>query len=236
MARAVLPEPIDGQTPLAPSSIAAEGKIPNSQEISAAFGTPQKMNKTQIRQAVHAFAQASRRAINAGFDGVEIHAAYNFLIDAFLCDGTNQRIDEYGGSPGNRSRFPLEVVEAVVTEIGAGKTGVRFSPTNAVFGISDSNPEAIFTYAATELSKRNLAYLHVLEPVKDSGSQMVTDVPLVAPALRKAYSGLLIQNGALTLQSGNEALASGQADAVTFGVPYIANPDLVERFAGGIAL
>ncbi len=229
MGRAVLSESIGGKTPLAPSAIAADGQIPNSEGVPTAFGTPDAMTTAQIDEAVQSFATAARRAINAGMDGVEIHAANNFLIDAFLRNGTNKRTDEYGGSLENRSRFLLHVVDAVTKEIGAGRTGVRFSPTNAVFGISDSDPQAIFTYAANALSKRNLAYLHILEPALDSGSPMVVGIPSVAPALRAIYHGLIIQNGALTQTTGQETLASDQADAIAFGIPFIANPDLVER-------
>ena len=236
MGRAVLSESIGDQLPLAPSPIVAKGEIPNSACIPSAFGTPEEMTKEQIDQAVYAFASASKRAIYAGFDGVEIHAANNFLIDAFLRDGTNQRTDEYGGSLGNRSRFMLEVVDAVTKEIGAAKVGVRLSPTNAVFGISDSNPDAIFTYATQALSSRNLAYLHILEPALDSGSPMVTDIPSVAPALRSSYNGLVIQNGALTQKTGQASISSGQADAIAYGVPFISNPDLVERFRNGAPL
>ncbi len=108
--------------------------------------------------------------------------------------------------------------------------------TNAVFGISDANPEAIFTYAARQLSKRNLAYLHVLEPALDSGSPMSAGLPLLAPALREAYDGLMILNGSLTQQTGQSALTSDAADAIAFGVPFISNPDLVERLRNNITL
>ena len=236
MGRAVLSESIGGQRALAPSEIAAEGELPNSEGIPTAFDTPEAMSVDQIDEAIAEFASAARRAIDAGLDGVELHAANNFLIDAFLRDGTNKRDDDYGGTLQNRSRFLLEVVDAVVAEIGAGKVGVRFSPTNAVFGISDSNPEAIFSFAARQLSKRELAYLHVLEPALDSGSPMVAGLPSVAPALRDAYDGFMILNGSLTQKTGADVVETGRADAVAFGVPFIANPDLAERFANGIAL
>jgi N-ethylmaleimide reductase len=194
------------------------------------------MTVSQIKEAVSAFSAAARRSIDAGLDGVEIHAGNSFLVDAFLRDGTNMRDDEYGGSVENRSRFLLEVVDAVVDEIGSGKVGVRVSPTNAVFGITDTDPEATFTYAAQHLSSRNLAYLHVLEPALDSGSTMVVGLPSVAPALREAYDGLMILNGSLTQETGQKALASNASDAVAFGIPFISNPDLVERFRNHIPL
>ena len=236
MGRALLSESIGGQKPLAPSPIAAKGELPNSKGIPTAFDTPEEMSNAQINEAVAAFASAAGRAIDAGLDGVEIHAANNFLIDAFLRNGTNQREDNYGGSFENRSRFLFQVVDAVVAEIGAGKVGVRLSPTNAVFGISDTDPAAIFSYAAAQLSTRNLAYLHVLEPALDSGSPMVVGLPSVAPALREVYDGLMILNGSLTRETGQGALASQAADAVAYGVSFIANPDLVARFRNDIPL
>ena len=236
MGRAVLRESIQGQQALAPSAIAADGMLPNSEGIPTAFETPEVMSISQIKEAVSAFADAARRAVDAGLDGVEIHAANNFLIDAFLRDGTNQRDDEYGGSIENRCKFLLEVVDAIIAKIGAGKVGIRFSPTNAMFGIKDTNPEALFTHAARQLTKRNLAYLHVLEPALDSGNSMVAGLPPVAPALRESYDGLMILNGSLNQETGQDVLSSNAADAVAFGTPYISNPDLVERYENLIAL
>ncbi len=169
-------------------------------------------------------------------DGVEIHAANSFLIDQFLRDSTNLRTDEYGGSVANRARFLLEVVDAVVARIGADRVGVRISPTNAVFGISDGDPEALFTYVATALSEKGLAYLHVLEPSNDSGSFMATETPTLARQLRQAYRGTFILNGGLDFEGAKAALVEGRADAVAMGSPFIANPDLVTRLAQGIPL
>ena len=236
MGRAVKSEEIGGLKPLAPSVSATEGQQPYSKDVPTDFDAPEAMTHAHIKEVVVAFASAARRAVDAGLDGVEIHAANNFLIDSFLRDGTNQRSDEYGGSVENRSRFLLEIVDAVVDEIGAGKVGVRFSPTNAVYGIADSDPKAIFTYAARQLSNRKLAYLHVLEPALDSGSPMSAGLPLVAPALREAYDGLLILNGSLTRDTSQQALTSGAADAVAIGIPFIANPDLVDRYRNGAPL
>jgi len=236
MGRALLSESIGGLKPLAPSPIAAIGEIPNKQGVPTGFDIPEPMNQKQIEDTVKDFANAGRRAIDAGLDGIEIHAANNFLIDAFLRDGSNQRSDNYGGSVENRCRFLFEVVDAVTDAIGSDKVGVRLSPTNAVFGISDSNPEAIFTTAARGLSERHLAYLHILEPANGSDTYLSTDTPTISHILRDNYDGVFILNGSLTQQTGNAAIQSGAADAVAFGIPYIANPDLVERFRDGIEL
>ncbi len=195
-----------------------------------------EMTKADIEGAKTTFVDAAKNAIKAGIDGVELHAANGFLIDTFLRDGTNKRTDEYGGPLENRCRFLLEVVDAVVEAIGAGKTAVRFSPTNAIFGMYDSDPEATFTYAAKALSERDLAYLHILEPANDSGSFLATDIPNVLPAIRAQYDGVIIQNGAITQTSGQAAIVEGLSDAIAYGAPYIANPDLVERFKTGAPL
>ncbi len=236
MGRSVLSEYIDGQKPLAPSSIPAAGEIPNSRGIPTKFETPQEMTLSEIAETIADFAIAAKRAIVAGIDGVEIHAANNFLIDAFLRDGANERADVYGGSIQNRTRFLLEVVDAVSAEIGSEKIGVRFSPTNSVFGISDSDPAALFVHAAGELSSRKLAYLHLLEPLIDGDHPMKTDVPSISHHIRDAYSGVLIQNGGQTPASAEALIKAGKADAVAFGVPFIANPDLVERYRSGAEL
>lgn len=230
MGPAVLSEYIAGQKPIAASPIAAKGEIPNSSGIPTAFETPEAMTVSQIKHAVNAFATAAKRAITAGFDGVEVHAGNSFLIDSFLRDGTNKRDDAYGGSIENRCRFLFEVVNAVTKEIGADKVGVRFSPTNAIFGISDSDPAALFTYATKHLSTLDLAYLHILEPANGTENFMTSSVPNIAPLLKKEYSGLFILNGALNQENGQSHLTTGTADAIAFGMPFIANPDLVFRY------
>jgi len=236
MGRAVLSESIDGLKPLSPSPIAATGEIPNKHGVPTGFVTPEPMCKNQIDAVVKDFATAAKRAIDAGIDGVEIHAANNFLIDAFLRDSSNQRDDNYGGTIENRCRFLFEIVDAVTDVIGAGKIGVRLSPTNAIFGISDSNPEAIFTAAVKGLAQRHLAYLHILEPANGSDTYLSTDIPTISHILRDTYAGVFILNGSMNQQTGNAALQSGAADAVAYGTAYIANPDLVERFRDGLEL
>lgn len=236
MGAAVIPDHIDGAQPVAPSRVAAKGEIPDRQGVPTPFATPKELTQDEIKGIVQDFADSAARAIEAGIDGVEIHAGNCFLIDQFLRDGMNKRTDAYGGSVPNRARFLLEVTDAVIARIGAGRVGVRISPTNAVFGISDSDPEALFTYVAGALSDRDLAYLHILEPANGSDSFMSTAIPVLAEKIREAYTGLLILNGALNDETGSAVLKDGRADAIAFAVPFIANPDLVTRYRNGLAL
>ena len=151
------------------------------------------------------------------------------MIDQFTRDGINQREDEYGGSIDKRLRFMMEVVAAVCSEIGSGKVGIRLSPTNKVWGIKDSAPKATFTRAVDKLNHFNLAYVHILEPKPDLGHPMET-VDYLTPLLRESYQGNLIINGGYNKETANSALAKSEAEAIVFGTPFIANPDLVERF------
>ena len=236
MGGAVIPDHIDGAQPVAPSAVTLNGEIPDRQGNPTKFVTPRALTHSEIAEIVGDFAESAARAIAAGIDGIEIHAANSFLIDQFLRDSTNLRTDDYGGLISNRARFLLEIVDAVSTRIGADRVGVRISPTNAVFGISDSDPETLFTHVATALSVRDLAYLHVLEPSNESGSFMATATPTLAGRLRQVYGGTFILNGGLDLDGAAAALRDGRADAVAMGAPFIANPDLVTRLAKGIPL
>ena len=218
----------DGGLPVAPSAIAAEGQT-YTLEGPKPFGVPRALELDEIPGVVEQFAHGARSALASGFDGVEIHGANGYLVDQFLRSGTNQRTDAYGGPVENRTRFLLEVTEAVVGVWGADRVGVRFSPTGVFNTMSDSDPAATFGYAAKALDRFGLAYLHVVEPV---GSP----APLVAPVLRAAFRGPFILNGGYNLDSGNAALAAGEADLISFGVLFLSNPDLPERFAEGSAL
>ena len=230
MGRTVLPEYANGERPVAPSKVKADGEIRGRDGRKRPFVTPRAMTIPEIKETVADFARAAERAVEAGVDGIEIHGANNFLIDSFLRDGTNRREDEYGGPVENRNRFLIEVVAAVTGAIGAGKVGVRLSPTNSYFGITDSKPDITFPGAAAMLNDFDLAYLHVLE------SKPAGDMAPVSHLIRAAYKGTLIKNGGYDHHSGNEALDAGEADAIAFGVPFIANPDLVERYRYGLPL
>lgn len=217
----------DGELPVAPSAITPEGRTRDGTG-SKPYVQPRALDKEELPGIVDDYVMATRRALRAGFDGVEIHGANGYLLDQFIRDGSNQRTDEYGGTVENRLRFPLQVVAAVVAEAGAGRTGIRLSPTNPNGGTKDSNPAKTFTSAANALSGFNLAYLHVMEPYPDSGKAF-PDVPYVLPAIRSSYQGNIIVNGGYDLSHGNDAVNSGLAQGVAYGVPFLANPDLVQR-------
>ncbi|HKI04137.1 MAG TPA: alkene reductase [Thermoanaerobaculia bacterium] len=216
-----------GAPPVAPSAIAPEGTF-RSVTGPQPYVTPRALELAEIPGVVAQFEDGARRALEAGFDGVEIHAANGYLIDQFLRDGSNRRTDAYGGPVESRARFLLETVEAVAGVWGGGRVGVRFSPTSGFNGMSDSDPAATFGYAAEALRRFGLAYLHVIEPVGTPNG--------VASLLRERFGGPFMLNGGYNLETGNAVLAAGAADLVSFGVLFLANPDLPERFAEGAPL
>ena len=222
------PDFLDGELPVAPSALTPEG------EVTTPLGrkklvTPRELPADELPALVEAFRWAAENAKLAGFDGVEIHGANSYLLDQFLRDGSNHRSDEYGGSARNRARFPLDVTDAVIEVWGASRVGYRVSPNGASYSMSDSDPVATFSYMAEALSERGIAYLHVLEPIAGRGA-LPAQVTKVTPILRRQFRGSLIVNGGYDAQSAEAVLKSGDADFVSFGVPYLANPDLVERF------
>ena len=223
----------DGGAPVAPSALAAEGNA-FTLEGPKPFSTPRALELGEIPGVVRQYAEGARRALEAGFDGVELHGANGYLIDQFLRDGSNRRTDAYGGPVENRARFLLEVTEAVAAVWGADRVGVRLSPTGSFNSMSDSDPERTFGHAARELDRLGLAYLHVVEPV--AGPMFEGKELRVAPLLRQAFRGPFILNGGYDREAGNAALARGEADLISFGALYLANPDLPERFAEGVAL
>jgi len=229
MGAAVHPDFINGATPVSSSAVQLAGQLPTPKGRDREFVTPRELTSHEINNLVQNFVRAARRAIDAGLDGVEIHAANGFLIDQFTRDSSNRRTDEYGGSIDNRLRFMLEVVTAVSKEIGADKVGIRLSPTNTVWGISDSQYRETFSRAVERLNGIDLAYLHLLEPQPDSGHGIAT-IDYLTPLLREKFDGLLLANGGYSRESADHTLNSGLADAVAFGMPFIANPDLVERY------
>lgn len=218
-----------GALPVSASAIAAQGDI-RTPLGKKAYVTPRALELEEIPGVVQQYAEATRRAQEAGFDGVEIHAANGYLIDQFLRDGVNQRSDAYGGSVANRARFLLEVTAAVVNAWSSDRVGVRLSPTNPYNDMRDSDPIATFTYAAEALNTFGLAYLHLLEALP--GHMLAAEgQPWVTPHIRKAYQGILMINGGYDADKGEAAIAEGEADLVAYGVPYLANPDLPERFS-----
>ena len=189
----------------------------------------------EITALVDQFAYAARNAIRAGFDGVQIHAANGYLLDQFLRSSTNLRGDKYGGSFENRIRFLGDVTIAVSQDIGAGRTAVRLSPNGEIKGVNDDHPEELFVAAAKMLSALGIAFLEVREPDFD-GTNGKADRPAIAPLMRAAFNGPLVLNSDYDVDKAQAVLDTGQADAIAFGRPFIANPDLPARFASGAAL
>jgi N-ethylmaleimide reductase len=223
----------DGQLPVAPSAIAATGEAMTYEGMKP-FVTPRALETEEIPGIVEQYRQASKNALTAGFDGVEVHGANGYLLDQFLRDGTNQRTDQYGGSIENRARLLLDVTRAVVEVWGADRVGVRLSPSGTFNDMRDSDPKATFGYAVTALNAFNLAYLHLLEPSEADLRHGGTPVP--TSYFRPLYDGLLMVNWDYDQAKAEVAIANGNADLVSFGKLFIANPDLPERFRAGAPL
>ncbi|HEU4851607.1 MAG TPA: alkene reductase [Telluria sp.] len=216
-----------GAQPVGPSAVAAE-TFAYTHEGKVDLQAPHALTVDEIAEVVDQYRRGAANAIRAGFDGVEIHGANGYLVDQFLRDGANKRTDQYGGAVENRVRFALEVVDAVVAEIGAGRVGIRLSPVTPSNAISDSNPQAVFGHLVEELDKRGIAFIHLVEGATGGAR----DLPGFDFAwARKAFRGAYIANNGYTREMAIDALESGRADAVAFGRPFIANPDLVERLA-----
>jgi N-ethylmaleimide reductase len=213
-----------GALPVAPSAIR-----PNGQAFTAngfePIPTPRALDLAEIPGIVAAYAQGARNAMAAGFDGVEVHGANGYLIDQFLRDGTNKRTDAYGGSIENRTRFLLEVVDAVAAAVGADRTGLRLSPQNGQNDIADSDPQRLFNHGASKLSGKGLSYLHVIEG--DTGGVPVP--PFDYGEIKRRFGGIVIANNGFDGTRANAAIAEGRIDLVAFGKPFIGNPDLVTR-------
>jgi len=217
-----------GAAPVAPSAIAAGAKT----FIETGFvdtSMPRALETAEIARVGADYAAAAKMAGQAGFDGIELHAANGYLIDQFLKDGSNQRTDRYGGSIENRVRFGLEMVDAILAVHPAGRLGIRISPA-PVQGAADSDPQALFGHFAEQLGRRGLAYAHVIEGTT-GGDRTAAGVDYAA--LKRAFQGAgggawMVNNG-YTRDMALDAVAAGQADLVAFGVPFLANPDLVER-------
>jgi N-ethylmaleimide reductase len=233
MGRVSHPDFQNGQLPVGPSAIAAQGDahVPTGKKP---YVTPRALETSEIAGIVKDYARATKLAKEAGFDGVEIHGANGYLIDQFIRDGSNHRSDAYGGTVPNRVRFLLEVTEAVADAWLPDRVGVRLSPTGPYNDMKDSNPAETFTYAARALNTFGLAYLHVLEGLP--GHWSAVPGPRVSPQLRDAFKGPFIVNAGYDAPKGAAAIAHGEADLVAYGTPFLANPDLVERFKTGAPL
>lgn len=217
-----------GALPVAPSAIAHDGQT-YTYEGMQPFPVPRALETDEIPAVVAQFGHGAAMAKAAGFDGVEIHGANGYLVDQFLRDGTNRRTDRYGGSPENRARFLLEVTEAAAKVWGEDRVGVRLSPFNSFNGMSDSDPRATFGHAVAQLDKLGLAYLHMVEGAAPEQQASLE-------AIRGRWSGTYIANAAYDGERAAAAIRNGWADAVAFGQPFIANPDLPLRLLAGAPL
>jgi N-ethylmaleimide reductase len=192
------------------------------------------LKSEEMPERVEAFRQSALRAKSAGFDGVEVHGANGYLLDQFLQDGSNKRTDSYGGSVENRARLLLEVTAAVISEWGQDRVGVRLSPSSIFNGMLDSDPDRTFGYAAEELRKLGIAYLHLIEPRIDGNVAISSDLPPVAAArLKKIFKGTVMAAGGFEPDSAEEIIEKGNADIVAFGRHFISNPDLPRRIRLG---
>lgn len=218
----------NGALPVAPSAVAPRGLSVYTPTGLKPVPTPRSLELDEIPDIVEEFRQAARNAKIAGFDGLEVHAANGYLLDQFLQDCTNLRTDQYGGSVENRARLLFEVVDAVAGVLGRERVGVRISPGSSFNDMLDCNPSQIFDYVAENLGRRDLAYLHLVEPAQSPGEHPIPD--LSARHFRLLYPGTLIVAGGYTLARANAVLKQGMADLVAFGQLFIANPDLPERF------
>jgi N-ethylmaleimide reductase len=223
------PNLLNGEMPVAPSAIAGTGTL-HTPSGKVNLEAPRALETHEVSQIVEQFREGAENAKSAGFDGVELHGAFGYLIDQFLQDGSNQRTDKYGGSVENRARFLLEVVEAVSSVWGSDRLGIKLSPSNTFYGMHDSNPRVTFSYIVETLNQFNLAYLHLMEPNEiDLASHEVLN-PLIS-IFRPLYRGMIITNGGYDKLKGNAVLEAGDADLVSFGKLFLANPDLPQRFA-----
>lgn len=227
MGRLVHPDFLNGAAPVSSSATTAGG-FAHTDAGKQPYAEARPLELSEIPRLIADYVKAAKNAMAAGFDGVQIHAANGYLIDQFLRDSANLRTDEYGGSIPNRIRLLREVTQAVADAIGADRTSVRLSPNGETQSCDDSNPVALFTAAAAALQEIGIAFLELRE-VKDFGNFGVTDVPRVSPDIRKVFTGPLVLNQEYTRDSADADLASGLADAISFGRPFIGNPDLVEK-------
>ena len=211
---------LNGALPVAPSPIAAAGHVSLVRPLKP-FVTPRALELEEIPGVIAAYRQGAENAQRAGFDGVEIHGANGYLLDQFLQDKTNHRQDAYGGPVENRARLMLEVTDAVISVWGSERMGMHLAPRGDAHDMGDSNSPATFGYVARELGRRRIAFICARESLGENR---------LGPQLKTAFGGSYIANEKFTQTTANQVLAAGEADAVAFGVPFLANPDLPERF------
>lgn len=234
MGRTVHPDFLGGQAPVSSSATTAPGQA-HTYAGKQAYAQARPLRLDEIPGILNDFATAARNAMLAGFDGVQLHASNGYLIDQFLRDSGNARNDRYGGTITNRIRLLREVTQVVSDAIGADRIGVRLSPNGETQGVRDNSPLPLFTAALETLSSLGIAYLELREP-PPTGTFGVGETLPLAPLLRPAFKGPLLLNSDLDAARAEYDLRSGIGDAVTFGRPFIANPDLPQRLAQGAAL
>lgn len=218
---------LGGELPVSASAIKPAGEVYTFEGMRE-YETPRVLSIPEIQEIVKEYGKAAKNAIEAGFDGVEIHSANGYLLDQFLRDGTNVREDAYGGSVENRSRFLFDVITEVVSAVGADRTGLRLSPSGTFNDMTDSDPQKHFTYVCERLNDFDLAYLHVIDALEADIRHGANVMAL--SLIRDTYKGVLITNGAYDKERGTTTVGNNQADAVAYGTLFIANPDLPERF------
>ena len=211
---------LNGEQPVAPSAIQPAGHV-SLVRPQKAYEVPRALELDEIAAIIQDYRQAAINAQQAGFDGVELHAANGYLIDQFLQTRTNQRLDQYGGSVHNRARLLLEIVDQLIEVWGSERVGVHLSPRGDAHDMGDQNPRETFGYVASELNQRQIAFIFVREYQADDS---------LLPVIRANFNGTLIANEKLAADTAQHIIETHQADAVAFGLKFIANPDLVERF------
>jgi N-ethylmaleimide reductase len=230
-----------GALPVAPSAVAisAEFKTATADGKVVPYETPRALESSEIPGVIEAYRQAAKNALEAGFDGVEVHGANGYLIEQFLQSSSNWRSDRYGGSIENRVRFLLEVTQAVIDVWGADRVGVRLSPHGVANGSGEADPMPLYTHAVKLLDPLGLAYLHFIEP-RSSGAGRAEvnhqNVPSAMVLFRPLWRGVLITAGGFTGEAAEAAIAAGHADAIAFGRIFISNPDLPRRLREGLPL
>ncbi|HBZ05261.1 MAG TPA: alkene reductase, partial [Massilia sp.] len=217
---------LDGAAPVAPSAIKPAGTV-SLLRPKREYATPRALETDEIAGIVAAYRQGAENAKKAGFDGVEVHGANGYLLDQFLQDSTNQRTDRYGGPIENRARLMLEVLDACIDVWGADRVGMHLAPRRDSHDMGDSTPAQTFGYVARELGKRGIAFIFAREAVGEDS---------LGPLLKQEFGGPYIANEKMSVETAEQLLSEGKADAIAFGLWFIANPDLPQRLKQGAAL
>jgi N-ethylmaleimide reductase len=224
--------PNDG-LPVAPSAIKPAGEVYTATWALAEYETPRALGVDEIKQLRAEYVHAAKQAKQAGFDGVELHAANGYLLDQFLQDRTNQRTDQYGGSIENRCKLVLEILQDIIPIWGSGRVGIRLSPYGSFNDIADSDPQKLFSYLINALNPLNLSYLHLIEPratTAGGSDQLHADAPRTGRLFRPLFAGKVVLAGGFDQAGAEKAITEGEADAIAFGRLFISNPDLPRRF------